>query len=514
VSRDPAQTHALRPRLLPATSADRSRATAVLGLVVAPLLALAPACQPPDAPGNRAAFATGVREREAPRVRTTTVERREMVEVLETTTVLESEAEIQVFPRVSGEVVEVLAEEGDSVDVDQVLARIDGRDERLAVADARVGLEEAQNTAEIRALAVQEARDNVEQSLLAYEQSERDYLRDLRLFEGQEVASALSEKALEASRLARDNAKYEHGMAELAWKRAQVEEKGARTAVSRAGVALERAELALSYTEIRAPFTGVVAERRTRVGDTVGPADAAFVLTDTANLRAVFFRPQRELSRFLDATREPAAAAGGAVARTLEVTATAEAIADAVFRGEIVRVSPTVDSESGSFRVTARLETGADAESGRRLLPGMLLRLRIVTDRHPDALVVPKRAVRREGEESFVLRVEDGIARRIAVTEAFADDDFVEVVPFEEDALADGDEIVEVGTRDLEDGAEVRVDDGGAATLPPAEEPTEEPTEGAAADGADADEASAGRAADSGTEGPGDEADGTTTDEP
>ena len=82
----------------------------------------------------------------------------------------------------------------------------------------------------------------------------------------------------------------------------------------------------------------------------------------------------------------------------------------------------------------------------------MLLRIRIVTERHPDALVIPKRGLLREGDSHWVFVVEGGAARRVAVTEGFSEDDHVEVIPVKEAALSAGDQIAVVGNRDLEDG--------------------------------------------------------------
>ena len=46
----------------------------------------------------------------------------------------------------------------------------------------------------------------------------------------------------------------------------------------------------------------------------------------------------------------------------------------------------------------------------------MLVRIEIVTDRHPNALVVPKRALRWEGERSYLLAVDaSGTLRRVDV---------------------------------------------------------------------------------------------------
>jgi hypothetical protein len=87
------------------------------------------------------------------------------------------------------------------------------------------------------------------------------------------------------------------------------------------------------------------------------------------------------------------------------------------------------------------------------------VRLAIVTDRHADALTVPKRALEREGDRRHVLGVRDGIVRRIDVEEGFSDEDFVEVRSSSGASLAAGDLVIVVGGRDLHDGDAVLVDE-------------------------------------------------------
>ncbi|MEO0652024.1 MAG: HlyD family efflux transporter periplasmic adaptor subunit [Planctomycetota bacterium] len=195
---------------------------------------------------------------------------------------------------------------------------------------------------------------------------------------------------------------------------------------------------------------GTLAERMCRVGDQVSTTEPVFRITDVEDLRTVFFRPQRELALF----------SGGAEGQELTLSATAEAVPGAAFNGRIERVSPTVDSASGSFRITAHLDRQAvGGEPNQVLAPGMLVRIQIVTDRRPNALVAPKRAVRREGEQAFVQRVVDGVVERVAVVEGYTDADFVELTPSGADVLSQGDRLIVVGGRDLEDGA--RADDTG-----------------------------------------------------
>ena len=83
-----------------------------------------------------------IKNHEAARVRTAPIVAREMVRTLSTTTTVESENEIQLFPRVSGVVTELHAEEGDRVAAGEVLAVIDDREAKSALADAQAALKE------------------------------------------------------------------------------------------------------------------------------------------------------------------------------------------------------------------------------------------------------------------------------------------------------------------------------------------------------------------------------------
>ncbi len=396
-----------------------------------------------------------------------------MVRILETTSKLESEREIRLYPELPGVAVELLAEEGDLVVEGAILARLDHRTEDLEVRDAEVGLSEAKDAQGLAELAITEGEANVKSAALAARQAERDYERDLTLSQSSDVANPLSKQALEARLLARENALHAEEQAKLELERRRAQLESSRTAISRAEVTLERARLARSKKELRAPFAGVIAERRIRVGDNVGTAEHAFVLSDTERLRAVFARPQEELALFSPVGQRATAAEGDF---HLTLTATTEAYPGRVFEGWIERISPTIEADSGQFRVVARLRPAAgpaEYEDGPRspLLPGMLVRLKIATDRHPSALVVPKRALRREGERRYVLRLDADDpgtlrVRRIDVEEGFSDAERVEVVALSGETLRPADRVVLVGSRELADGDQVRLEADPAAQLP------------------------------------------------
>src|SRR5690349_2472528 len=96
------------------------RSAPALGLLLAAAaLSFCPACGGSGSPKEPQQGA--LKKREAARVRAEPLVQREMVRTLESTTVVESEKEIRVFPRASGTLVELKVEEGDAVEAGAVL---------------------------------------------------------------------------------------------------------------------------------------------------------------------------------------------------------------------------------------------------------------------------------------------------------------------------------------------------------------------------------------------------------
>jgi membrane fusion protein (multidrug efflux system) len=389
---------------------------------------------------------SGVREREATKIIAAPLERRDMAAVLETTAVLEADRQVPVVARTSGQVVELSAEEGDSVKEGAVLARLDDRSEALALRDANIALEEARHGLSSTQVAIAEAESALATAKNQLAQAERDLARDVELSGSSSGGvAAVSAKTLEQSRLARDQAAQDVAQRGLAVDRAKVECERSKTALSRAEVTRDKAQLALDHMSIRAPFAGVVASRSIKAGQNLAGGEAAFVLADPTDLRVVFFRPQRELAVFLERGTDD-----------LSISATTEALPGLAFVGRVTRIAPVIDATSGSFRVTATMERTPVGDRPELLLPGMLLRLSIVTDRHVGALVAEKRAVVREGEQAFVFTLADEsgqtVARRRLVREGYGDATHVEITPIDDLPLDESVSVVVVGARDLTDG--------------------------------------------------------------
>ena len=324
------------------------------------------------------------------------------------TTTLSAERSLDVLARASGEVVEVLVEEGDAVRGGQLLAQLDPSDARLALAEAQAH----------------------------YDNIQREYARTAELAKH----GGVTDQELE-------NQRY------------QIE---LRT------IALERSRQQLADTEVRSPITGIVGERSVTPGATISTNTRLFHVLDPDPLLAVIHIPDAGRQSLRAGLGVQIQAAGGVRAS-----------------GVIDRISPVVEAESGTVKVTVELD-GAGMGAGA-LVPGSFVTVLVPTETRPNAVVVPKRAILLERDQSIVYRVQEGVAVRTPVAVGLSAQDLVEITS----GLSVGDVVVTIGNESLRDGAPVRA----------AGEPLPEGTEYAAADGESSASASAPAAADDGGQG-------------
>jgi membrane fusion protein (multidrug efflux system) len=195
----------------------------------------------------------------------------------------------------------------------------------------------------------------------------------------------------------------------------------------------DSARLELSYTEIRAPIAGVVSARNIKVGNTIRPNDPTFTVTDLDPLVAYVHVPEKEFRKI---------APGQA----------AEVVVDALggdrFVGNISRISPTVDPQTGTFR--ARVEV---PDQSRRLKPGMFARVNIVYERRQDALQLPRTAILDADGQQSVFIVADGKAQQRTIQTGLANGGWIEVL----DGLKGDERVVTVGQAGLKTGTPVKV---------------------------------------------------------
>ena len=299
--------------------------------------------------------------------------RGEMLSLYSGTAPLQADQEAAVVAKVAGEVREILFEEGDRVRAGQVLARLDGD---------RLRFEVQQSEANLRKL-------------------EREYKRNVELFERKLVASVSVE-----------NVRYEMEALKAAY---------------------DLARLNLGYTEIRAPIAGVVSKRHIKVGNTISVNDRTFEITDLEPLIAEVHIPEREFARL-----EAGQAAGIAV----------DALSSKRFTGHVDRISPTMDPATGTFKATIEV-----SDPNGQLKPGMFARVGIVLERRTEALRIPRGAIVDAQGAPTVFVAKGDKAEQRTIQTGLTNGGLVEVTG----GLDGSERIVIVGQNGLKSGSTIRL---------------------------------------------------------
>jgi len=340
-------------------------------------------------PGDAAADESAPLER----VRTMPVKRETIELALDAVANVESLDVVDVMAERAEPVIELLVEEGDLVKKGQPLAHLRDRVATLAVRDAEVRVREADNE---------------------YQRAIRDNDRNKQLAVRPDGTSLLSERDLENSQ-----------QAMLA----------AGTAHESALVALDQAKLDLDRCSLLAPIGGTITARDISLGDQTVVGQRAFQVSDLARPRVIFYRPQGEIGKLKVGQR---------------LVAKSEALPSEGIEGQIERIAPVVDAESGTVKVTAILKPSSELA----LPTGLLVRLRLVLDSHEDAILVPKRGVIYDEDRLLVFAVRDGKAVQIVLQPGFENPTHIEHRGME---LTGEDAIVTVGQDRLDDGEAVEV---------------------------------------------------------
>jgi RND family efflux transporter MFP subunit len=383
-----------------------------------------------------------------PLVRTEAVELRRVRQIIDTTSYLVSEYDISVLPRISGRVVEVAVDEGERVEPNQLLARLDDEEARTSLRQVEVQLQDRKVRHELAKLESEAAKLRIKQAEIAREQASLEYARNTKIDPG-----LISEKELEDSKFALDTATEAVQVATLNSRKADLEVDAAAQAIENLEAQVEAARIRLRNHEVRTPEDSdtsrehiwVVAERMVKGGENVSAANslnsvipAMFRIIDAGNLIAYLSRPQRERQQIRNAR---------------EVRFTTDAWGDREFHATIDVVSPVIDETTGSFRIRVRVAKDQVAD----LSPGMFVRAKIMTEDERDALMVPKAAVVNDGARAVVFAIRDNIAHRIVLETGLEERDHIECRNLGDGGLAPGDQVVVSGQQELRDRTTVEV---------------------------------------------------------
>ncbi len=300
---------------------------------------------------------------------------------------VEPERRADLRAEVSAVVLAVLKENGDPVRRGDLLVRLD----QTAIRDSLTA-----------------AEASISAAAQAYEQAQRQYERMVKLRE----TGVVSAQQVEDVEVRRNTA--------------QSEREAARTRVVTARQQLER-------TEVRAPFDGIVSDRKVSAGDTAQIGKELLKVIDPSSLRFEGFVSADSI---------------GEVRTGQHVWFRIHGFNDREFTGVVTRVNPAANTTTRQVEVLVSFDDAKQQPN----VAGLYAEGRIET-RSTAALALPSASVVREGDNAFAWRVTDAKLQKVALT--LGDRDARTGAYTLKSGLAEGDKVLRFPNSTLKDGQPV-----------------------------------------------------------
>lgn len=370
-------------------------------------------------------------------VTTATAITRQLPRFVEATGSLAADDQTDVAPQVAGRVVAIGVDLGSYVQRGAMLVRLDDADARLRLEQAQAQLAQAQGTirqAEERlGLRAGQRFDPLRVAEVGsvrtqLELADKQLKRYERLIESGDVSrSAYDQQVAQRDQLRQQ---YEAALTQANQSYAGVQT--ARSAAAAAAVQVEQARKAVRDVVVVAPISGFVAERPANLGEYVSPSSNVATIVRTNPLRMRIDIPEQMIS---------------SITPGQSVSINVSAYADRAFSGRIARISPSLTAASRTLTVEAEVENGEAL-----LKPGQFATVRIQQPSTQPAVLVPLRAVRREGDTNRLFVIKDGRAQERQAQLGQAEGELIEIK-----AGVAADEIVATSNvEQLSDGLPVR----------------------------------------------------------
>jgi len=354
---------------------------------------------------------------------------REIPAVIQATGSLTADETSDVAPKVAGKVVNVSANVGDFVGQGSVIAKLDERDARLQLAQAKANVAQAvagvrQAEARLGLSAngafnssaipeVRAANANYEQVLAELRQAEANEKRYRELVETGDVSMVAYETyrtQRDTARARLNSARQQQEAAINAAKQNNQAIKSAQAAVEASRTQIGLAEQAIADTVVRAPFSGFISARPVAVGEFVNSASTIATILRTNPIKLQIQVAEADV---------PFISIGRGI--SIEV----DAYKDRRFSGTVTAVNPALDPTSRAATVEASIENGDNA-----LRSGMFATVRITREGGNAGVFVPKTAVYNDqSTQSYrVFVIQENVAKLRVVQQGTEEGDSVQII--------------------------------------------------------------------------------------
>lgn len=339
-------------------------------------------------------------ESEMPKVKTTQVERGTIFLIVDTAGKVESNRDVEIKCKSSGQVIKLPFEVSDFVRTGQLLVELDPVDEQRAVQQAKVGLSASQarlaqakqnlliaetrldtdkkkteanwKAAQARATELQAKLQRLKGLLQSKLTSQQDY-------EAAETAYVDATTTLDRSKISMDELKLDEMALEV--KRQDVHLAQAEVELDE--IALSTAEQRLRDTKVFAPCDGFISERKIQIGQiissgisNVGGGTSIMTVSDLSQMFVAASVDESDIGR---------------VSLGMPVIVTTDAFPNNQFPGKVVLISTKGVSTSNVVTFEVRIEVLG--ESKKLLKPEMTAAIKIIASEKNNALLIPSESV-------------------------------------------------------------------------------------------------------------------------
>lgn len=321
---------------------------------------------------------------------------------------------VNLSPKTSGLLVELLVEQGDRVKKGQVIARMEYESveaklaqsqARLVQAEARLAQRQAGNRPEDIAKAeaqVAQVEAQVAEAQAQLDLAEERVQRNRSLAVEGAISSDELDEVLNQAETSRANLRQVQASLRESQRNLELVRSGyrveeiadAKAQLAEAQADLRSVQVEYEDTFIRAPFDGVITQKYASEGAFVAPTTSASEVTSATSAAIV------ALAQGLEVLAEVPEVDVQQLRVGQPVEIVADSYPDQVFRGKVRLIAPeaVVEEKVTSFQVRIALETGQD-----KLLSGMNVDTTFLGDKVDSALVVPTVAIVSKDGETGVL---------------------------------------------------------------------------------------------------------------
>lgn len=357
-----------------------------------------------------------------------------------------------IAPKVSGQVISTFIEVGDFVRTGQVVAKLDDKDERLKLeqaksavrqaeisvkqAQARLGIDNSGKFNDANVPEVQQAYLNYEAAIQEAKLAAVNERRFANLLQTGDTSRLQYDQYRTTAETSAARAKallkqYENSKNLARQNNQQI--VSARAAVTNAQTQVDIANKAIADTVVYAPFSGSVDERPVSKGEYVTPSSKIATIVRTNPIKLSLPLPESQ---------------AGKIGIGMGVSASVAAYPDQNFAGSIAAIQPSLEVDSRSIIIEAEINNGEG-----KLRPGMFGTAQIVLSTSDSGVFVPITAVMTDETtlSSSVYVIKDGVARLTVVQIGDKEDDQIRIIM----GIGENETVATSNLQDLYDGATV-----------------------------------------------------------